>query len=293
MCLRPEAKNICISFLLQKNHEKYTLLRKSCESDQLTTFVRLQEKTSILHVTGLKNRLVISLSENLHDLRTARFFLLIKGSSPGGSFGFLHFRQDQLHIDLFVFFSVFFSCFFLFLAFCILVWRVKSTFDIRRARERHAIELLNMAQRPMGSYTVQFSPETTNLSNISLNSRPKSRILEKVGSDKSSKKNNTGQRLKSGAYTSSKMNPGSSEEAIHTPLLVQNESAGPGSPVTTASGLQGGINGLCLQPLAVEPLTLNNATVATVLVQMPQNSTLSFGCVLTPWQQANFQSFET
>lgn len=55
------------------------------------------------------------------------------------------------------YFSVFFSCFFLFLALCIVVWRVKSSFDVRRARERHAVELLNMAQRPFASFTVQFS----------------------------------------------------------------------------------------------------------------------------------------
>jgi len=46
-------------------------------------------------------------------------------SVAGSSYGSIYFRQDQLHIDLFVFFSVFFSCFFLFLSICVLVWKVK------------------------------------------------------------------------------------------------------------------------------------------------------------------------
>jgi hypothetical protein len=46
---------------------------------------------------------------------------------------FFH-RQDQLHIDLFVFFSVFFSCFFLFLSVCVVMWKVKQAADLRRAR---------------------------------------------------------------------------------------------------------------------------------------------------------------
>ena len=94
--------------LSKKKKLTYSLLRKQCDSQQLNTFVRLKRKTSVLHVSGLTNRLVISLSESLHDLRTTRFFLLIKSnvSIPDAtSFGFLYFRQDQLHIDLFVFFS--------------------------------------------------------------------------------------------------------------------------------------------------------------------------------------------
>jgi hypothetical protein len=73
--------------------------------------------------------------------------------------------QDQLHIDLFVFFSVFFSCFFLFLSgtriitlgscilntnvflfvyltgflffpACVVLWKLKQMGDLRRARNR-------------------------------------------------------------------------------------------------------------------------------------------------------------
>ena len=67
------------------------------------------------------------------------------------------FRQDQLHIDLFVFFSVFFSCFFLFLAACVVAWKAKQAADARRARRRHVVEMLHMAKRPFGSVSLLLS----------------------------------------------------------------------------------------------------------------------------------------
>ena len=229
----------------------YKLVRKHCDSSQLNTFVALTEKASALHVTNLRNRLIISLSQNLHDLRTTRFFLLVKSTKNlENSFGFLYFRQDQLHIDLFVFFSVFFSCFFLFLAFCIVLWRLKSSFDMRRARERHAVELMNMAQRPFASHTVQFSKPNE----ICLKS---SKLLENSASLPQTKRP-LSKRLKEVKN--------SSEEAINL-LPINNE-----PPV------------ICINPLAIEPLSVNHISVATVLVQMPQNQSLSFGCVLTPHQ---------
>ena len=118
------------SSTISKKKLTYSLLRKQCDPKQLNTFVRLRRKTSLLHVTGLQNRLVISLSESLHDLRSTRFFLLIKSNDSkadsSDSFGFLSFRQDQLHIDLFVFFSGEFAQIFDFPVFQILI--IKLTF---------------------------------------------------------------------------------------------------------------------------------------------------------------------
>lgn len=70
------------------------------------------------------------------------------------AYGTVFFRQDQLHIDLFVFFSVFFSCFFLFLAACVVAWKAKQAADVRRARRRHVVEMLHMAKRPFASVPV-------------------------------------------------------------------------------------------------------------------------------------------
>lgn len=73
------------------------------------------------------------------------------------AYGIVFSRQDQLHIDLFVFFSVFFSCFFLFLAACVVAWKAKQAADVRRARRRHVVEMLHMAKRPFASVTLNLS----------------------------------------------------------------------------------------------------------------------------------------
>lgn len=62
--------------------------------------------------------------------------------------------QDQPHIDLFVFFSVFFSCFFLFLAACVLAWKIKQSIQDRRSRLRRKIEMRHMASRPFATVSV-------------------------------------------------------------------------------------------------------------------------------------------
>ena len=164
----------------------YSYIRKDRDSEVLHTFVRLPNPRSVLHVRNLKNRLVISLPEQNHDLRSTRFFLIIrsreknvydlpsnetksgsshyKGENPysiNATYGSLVFRQDQLHIDLFVFFSVFFSCFFLFLSACVIVWKIKAMSDMRRARRRHAVEMQYMAQRPFASQTIIFEANKT------------------------------------------------------------------------------------------------------------------------------------
>jgi hypothetical protein len=66
--------------------------------------------------------------------------------------GCVHFRQDQLHIDLFVFFSVFFSGFFLFLSACIVFWQTNASRQMRRNRMRREMEMQSMSKRPFGSH---------------------------------------------------------------------------------------------------------------------------------------------
>ena len=105
------------------------------------------------------------------------------------SYGSIFFRQDQLHIDLFVFFSVFFSAFFLFLAACGIVWKFKQNVsparscqlyhpqmnaegqfanlsfffqvDSRRARHRHAAQILQMSKRPFAMWTLILEPDAS------------------------------------------------------------------------------------------------------------------------------------
>jgi hypothetical protein len=146
------------------------------EARGLTTFVTVTQKNTFLMVRNLRDRLVLTLPQDRHDLGSTRFYLALTAvgpnvqddgtSLPRPSFGMIFFHQDQLHIDLFVFFSVFFSCFFLFLAACVVAWKAKQAADVRRARRRHVVEMLHMAKRPFATVTLllDFSRDCDDLS---------------------------------------------------------------------------------------------------------------------------------
>lgn len=101
-----------------------SLFVKDVHAKELSTYVTLNKCNTMLRVYNLKNRLVITLPQHTHNLSTTRFYIALRATNGAASYGLIFFRQDQLHIDLFVFFSVFFSCFFLFLAVCVVVWKV-------------------------------------------------------------------------------------------------------------------------------------------------------------------------
>ncbi|CAN7993578.1 unnamed protein product, partial [Ixodes hexagonus] len=113
----------------------------------LATYVRVREPREVLLVRDLRHRLVVTVPQDVYDLRSTRLYLVLLGAEEPAR-GSLFFRQDQTRIDLFVFFSVFFSCFFLFLAACVMVWKVKRALDVRRARRLHAAQMEHMARRP-------------------------------------------------------------------------------------------------------------------------------------------------
>jgi len=129
----------------------YELMEK--QATEFVTFVTVPHPDMLLIVRGVRNRLVIMLPNTAHQLKVSRFYVVVAGST-NTSYGILYFRQDQPHIDLFVFFSVFFSCFFLFLAACVMLWKVKQVFDRQRTRHRRQIEMQDMASRPFASALV-------------------------------------------------------------------------------------------------------------------------------------------
>ncbi|XP_011762843.2 multiple epidermal growth factor-like domains protein 8 isoform X1 [Macaca nemestrina] len=138
----------------------------------LITYVTVTEPSAVLVVHSVRDRLVITYPHEHHALKSSRFYLLLLGvgdpSGPGtngsaDSQGLLFFRQDQAHIDLFVFFSVFFSCFFLFLSLCVLLWKAKQALDQRQEQRRHLQEMTKMASRPFAKVTVCFPPDPTAL----------------------------------------------------------------------------------------------------------------------------------
>ncbi|KAM6319723.1 LOW QUALITY PROTEIN: multiple epidermal growth factor-like domains protein 8, partial [Podargus strigoides] len=126
----------------------------------LVTYLTVRaEAAAALVVRGVRDRLVLTYPHALHPLKSSRFYLLllgVGGARGGPSQGLLFFRQDQAHIDLFVFFSVFFSCFFLFLALCVLLWKAKQGLDARHEQRRQLQEMSKMASRPFASVTVCF-----------------------------------------------------------------------------------------------------------------------------------------
>ena len=268
-----------------RRHRRYKLISRKCDN-RLGTYVRLDDPASVLQVTGLKNRLVISLPEGKHDLRTTRFFLAIRGSwnstsvriqkrsietdinnndvkvNDGLSFGSIYFRQDQLHIDLFVFFSVFFSCFFLFLSVCVLVWKVKAVSDLRQARRRHAVEMQHMARRPFATQSVV----------LDYNNAFTSDTFRQMSK-----------------FPLSKPELAVANKRSHQRLLLHSNAVRDFGSLRSAMDLHEDLPMLYARPLAVEPTSDGVSAVSTFLVQMPHcaavqkangQSLISFGCVL-------------
>lgn len=141
-------------------------------ASSLNTYITVSQKNTILVVRNVQFRLVITLPEKDHNLRVSRFYIIVQSREDptalddlgrerveDKTYGVLYFRQDQPHIDLFVFFSVFFSCFFLFLALCVMLWKVKQAFDARRSRQLREREMECMASRPFAKVLVLVEPE--------------------------------------------------------------------------------------------------------------------------------------
>lgn len=137
------------------------LRQRVAHTNGLATYVTVRDPREFLLVRDLRHRLVVTVPQDVYDLRSTRLYLVVFGSVGEGAptRGSLFFRQDQTRIDLFVFFSVFFSCFFLFLAACVVVWKVKRAFDVRRARRLHAAQMEHMARRPFARVCLLMVPD--------------------------------------------------------------------------------------------------------------------------------------
>lgn len=136
-------------------------------AEGLITYITVWKPLTVLIVRSVRDRVVITFPHEVHSLKSSRFYIALKGVGTkqryGESQGLLFLRQDQAHIDLFVFFSVFFSCFFLFLSVCVLLWKVKQFLDFRREQRRHIQEMTKMASRPFAKLTIYLEPEEPQL----------------------------------------------------------------------------------------------------------------------------------
>ncbi|XP_050427055.1 multiple epidermal growth factor-like domains protein 8 [Adelges cooleyi] len=148
-------------------NSKHLFTYQEHKTKGLSTYVTMKKSISLLIVKNVNNRLIITLPHDKHDLSSTRYYIALLAISslpvqaahvvPVPTYGTVFFRQDQLHIDLFVFFSVFFSCFFLFLAVCVVGWKAKQAADLRRARRQQVVEMLHMAKRPFAFVAVLFN----------------------------------------------------------------------------------------------------------------------------------------
>ncbi|KAF3839320.1 hypothetical protein F7725_018037 [Dissostichus mawsoni] len=136
-------------------------------AEGLISYITVWKPQTVLIVRGVRDRVVITFPHEVHSLKSSRFYIALRGlgtdQRQGESQGLLFLRQDQAHIDLFVFFSVFFSCFFLFLSVCVLLWKVKQFLDFRREQRRHIQEMTKMASRPFAKLTIYLEPEEPQL----------------------------------------------------------------------------------------------------------------------------------
>lgn len=136
-------------------------------AEGLISYITVWKPQTVLIVRSVRDRVVITFPHEVHSLKSSRFYIALKGVGTderhGESQGLLFLRQDQAHIDLFVFFSVFFSCFFLFLSVCVLLWKVKQFLDFRREQRRHIQEMTKMASRPFAKLTIYLEPDEPQL----------------------------------------------------------------------------------------------------------------------------------
>ncbi|XP_071957536.1 multiple epidermal growth factor-like domains protein 8 [Antedon mediterranea] len=123
----------------------------------LNTFLTVETSKFIVVVFDVQNRLVVTFPYMNHPLETGKFFVTLLGKSlerDNTTQGIMYYYQDQLHIDLFVFFSVFLACFFLLLALCVIVWQAKTRFETHRDHQERLIQMETMASRPFGNVMI-------------------------------------------------------------------------------------------------------------------------------------------
>ena len=220
--------------------------------------------------------------------QSARFYLLLFGTGSKTSSmtgGQLFFRQDQPHIDLFVFFSVFFSCFFLFLAVCVLLWKLKQSHDVRRSRHRRKIEMAHLANRPFASTTLIYDDYYTELPNLynEFGVSPEANevhTLPKV----------SGERNKYQKKVLHITSVGGKYNKLYTSVVSESGSGGLHVDNNQHANSNKNPENSKVGLLALEPLSNNEASVTTILLQMPSGHQGGQGCVFgllshTSWQR--------
>uniref|UniRef100_A0A1I8FTQ7 LAM_G_DOMAIN domain-containing protein n=1 Tax=Macrostomum lignano TaxID=282301 RepID=A0A1I8FTQ7_9PLAT len=96
------------------------------------TYVSLPVSGSILIVRNATRRVLITIPCQSYEFSLNKFYLVVQGVSTDVNVsGIVFFRQDQNHINLLVFFSMFFSCFFLLFGLVVLAWKARQAHSRR------------------------------------------------------------------------------------------------------------------------------------------------------------------
>eukprot|EP00794_Sanderia_malayensis_P010650 gene10650-11779_t len=128
-------------------------------------------------VSDVQQRVIIGIPYRSQQFAKERFYIgvVTRGTAANPlTAGVLYFRQDLPQIDLFVFFSVFFTSFFLLLSVLFVVWKIKQLNHGRQAGIAHQVALETMASRPFACYSVQCEPNES----IRLYNAEQARLLE-------------------------------------------------------------------------------------------------------------------
>ncbi|XP_034236737.1 multiple epidermal growth factor-like domains protein 8 [Thrips palmi] len=253
----------------------HKFIRQERHAHGLTSFVTVNHKNTLLVVRNLRDRLVLTLPQDRHELGVTRFFIALAARNTSGpTLGMIFFRQDQLHIDLFVFFSVFFSCFFLFLAACVVGWKAKQAADIRRARRRHVVEMLHMAKRPFASATVLLEgPDRTpaycpsGVQGQGQGQGPQA-ASQSQGAAGSSGSGQAAAQASASGFSAAQLVPSPARKKQHQ-HRTGGGAAGSASQTRSPAGSAGSRLNSGVLPVAVELTDDGVAAVATVLVRLP------------------------
>lgn len=77
-----------------RSYGKFHVLDKVAHS--LSSYITLSQCNTLLRVFGLKNRLVVTLPQNVHNLSGTRFFIALRAANHATVTGLLFFRQEFL-----------------------------------------------------------------------------------------------------------------------------------------------------------------------------------------------------
>lgn len=133
-------------------------------SDGLNKYTTFSNDTCVAVITEIRHRLVVTFPSEEHQLADKKFYLVVK-AGPSGADGLVYFKQDNVKINLVVFFAVFFSCFFLLLSSVVIGWSIKHHIHSRQEVHNREVRDERLQSRPFGkfSFLLEYQSPSTSL----------------------------------------------------------------------------------------------------------------------------------